>query len=156
MIRKLKYEHIKLTPFSKMRVDLAAQVMFNALFILTLCNPLTMFLSTQVLSDSVSKGLLLVCGEEASETARFVSMADRFFDALNVHNYSHGVRSLKPFQLPYTSSADMRLKVNSLQYYPCNTIKSVFHFIFCIYFAGLVVGNNIFGIFAGMGELCNE
>ena len=29
MIRKLKYEHIKLT-FSKMRVDLAAQVMFNA------------------------------------------------------------------------------------------------------------------------------
>ena len=108
MIRKLKYEHIKLTPFSKMRVDLAAQVMFNALFILTLCNPLTMFLSTQVLSDSVSKGLLLVCGEEASETARFVSMADRFFDALNVHNYSHGVRSLKPFQLPYTSRVVLR------------------------------------------------
>ena len=109
-----------------------------------------MYLSTQVLSNSVSKGLLLVCGD------RFVNMADRFFDALNVHNYSHGVRSLKPFQLPYTSSADMRLKVNSLQYYPCNTIKSVFHLILCIYLASLVVGNNIFGIFAGMGELCNE
>ena len=43
-----------------------------------------MYLSTQVLSNSVSKGLLLVCGD------RFVNMADRFFDALNVHNYSHG------------------------------------------------------------------
>lgn len=27
-VPKLKYEHIKLTSFSKMRVDLAAQVMF--------------------------------------------------------------------------------------------------------------------------------
>ena len=28
-VPKLKYEHIKLTSFSKMRVDLAAQVMFQ-------------------------------------------------------------------------------------------------------------------------------
>eukprot|EP00731_Ephydatia_muelleri_P032133 Em0023g640a len=63
-----------------------------------------------VLSETVSKGLLLVCGEEAFETSHFVNMADKFFDALNVHNFSHGIRGLKSFQLPYTSSTDVRLK----------------------------------------------
>ena len=42
----------------------------------------------------------------------FVNMADKFFDALNVHNFSHGIRGLKSFQLPYTSSTDVRLKVH--------------------------------------------
>ena len=65
----------------------------------------------QVLSESVSKALQLTGGEEASETARFVGMMDRFFDAVNVHNYSHGVHSRKMFQMPYTSSKDWRLKV---------------------------------------------
>lgn len=36
---------------------------------------------------------------------------DKFFDALNVHNFSHGAKSLKPFQMPYTSVDDFRLKV---------------------------------------------
>ena len=38
-------------------------------------------------------------------------MVDKFFDALNVHNYTHGVHSRKRFQMPYTSGEDMRLKV---------------------------------------------
>lgn len=59
LIHKIKKEHITLTSFSKMRVDLAD----------------------------------LVGGEEASETARFVSMVDKFFDTLNVHNYYHGTHS---------------------------------------------------------------
>ena len=67
--------------------------------------------NAQVLSESMSKALLLICGENASETAKFVGMADKFFDALNIHNYMHGVRKLKLFQAPYTSSEDMRLKV---------------------------------------------
>ena len=60
----------------------------------------------------MSKGLELVGGEEASETARFVGMIDQFFDALNVHNYHHGVHSRKPFQEPYTKGDDPRLKVH--------------------------------------------
>ena len=62
----------------------------------------------------MSKGLELVGGEEASETARFVSMMDQFFDALNVHNYHYGIRSRKPFQEPYTKGDDYRLKVCAL------------------------------------------
>ncbi|KAL5506287.1 hypothetical protein EMCRGX_G007900 [Ephydatia muelleri] len=88
ILPKLKFEHIYHTAFSKMKVDLAAQV----------------------LSESVSKALVLVCGDECNETSQFVEMMDKFLDALNVHNYSHGSRALKPFQLPYTSREDPRLR----------------------------------------------
>ena len=47
----------------------------------------------------MSQALHLTGGDEVSETAHFIGMMDRFFDALNVHNFSH--KALKPFQLPY-------------------------------------------------------
>lgn len=59
LIPKLKYEHIHLTSFSKMRVDLAAQV----------------------LSESVSKALEMTGGPDAAETARFAGMMDKFLTA---------------------------------------------------------------------------
>lgn len=104
LLPKLKLEHINLTPFSKMRVDLAAQVSsymhmnaaYHVLYIL------------KVLSESVSKALVLVCGDEVMETAHLAEMMDKFLDALNVHNFSHGVKSLKGF---HTSGEDHRLKV---------------------------------------------
>eukprot|EP00731_Ephydatia_muelleri_P018397 Em0011g437a len=88
MVPKLKYEHLHINSFSAMRVDLAAKV----------------------LSESVSHALHLRGGEEASETARFIGLKDNFFDCLNVHNFSHGARALKPFQMPYLSPTDFRLK----------------------------------------------
>ena len=51
--------------------------------------------SYQVLSESVSKAVFLTGGEEATETATFVAMVDKFFDCLNVHNYTHGIHSRK-------------------------------------------------------------
>ena len=65
----------------------------------------------QVLSESVSKALQIAVGSEAAETAKFVGMMDKLFDILNVHNYTHGLRARKPFQMPYTTSRDKRLKV---------------------------------------------
>lgn len=66
----------------------------------------------------MSKGLELaiyvVGGEEASKTARFVGMIDQFFDALNVHNYHHGMHSRKPFQEAYTTGDNPCLKVRVL------------------------------------------
>ena len=61
-----------------------------------------------MLSESVSHALHLTGGDEASETAHLM---DRFFDALDVHNFSHGANRLKPFQMPYTSQTDYQLKV---------------------------------------------
>uniref|UniRef100_A0A1X7SX00 Transposable element P transposase n=1 Tax=Amphimedon queenslandica TaxID=400682 RepID=A0A1X7SX00_AMPQE len=70
LLPRLKYEHLNLTNFSKMRVDLAANV----------------------LSESVSKALTLYGGEAAQETAHFVDIFDKFFDCLNVGNFTDGKR----------------------------------------------------------------
>ena len=64
-----------------------------------------------MLSESVSKALKLLGGEEASETSKFVEMMDKFFDCLNVHNYTHGLHARKQFQMPYISTKDKRIKV---------------------------------------------
>ena len=60
---------------------------------------------------SVAKGIMMIFGEEAAETVKFVSMMDKFFDCLNVHNCTSGKTKRKPFQAPYRSSGDFRLKV---------------------------------------------
>lgn len=43
----------------------------------------------QVLSDSVAKALPLTVGPEASETAQFASVFDKFVDILNVSNFTN-------------------------------------------------------------------
>ena len=77
-----------------------------------------MYIQMQVLSESVSKALKLTGGEKTQETARFTSFLDKFFDSLNVSNFCNGKKRRKPFQNPYRSSTDFRLKVNStLRFY---------------------------------------
>ena len=44
----------------------------------------------QVLSDSVSKALLLTGGEEAKQKAKFCDMFNKSFDCLNVSNFNDG------------------------------------------------------------------
>ena len=55
------------------------------------------------LSESVSKALYLAGGKEATETANFVAMVDKFFDSLNVYHYTHGIHSRKINQMLYTT-----------------------------------------------------
>ena len=47
-----------------------------------------------------------------SETVKFVKMMDHFFDCLNVTNLVTGKQKRKPFQDPYRSEEDFRLKVD--------------------------------------------
>ena len=63
------------------------------------------------MSQSVASGMKLSIGEEADETARFVEMCDKWFDAMNVHNYYEGIHTRKDFQKPYESAKDDRLVV---------------------------------------------
>ena len=69
----------------------------------------------QVLSKSVSDALSLFGGPEAEETAVFVDMFDKWFDAVNTCNFTDGQYQRKPFKNPYRLSAtgeeDFRLKV---------------------------------------------
>ena len=52
---------------------------------------------------------------EVQGTAEFVLMFDKFFDALNVSNFTNGTRYKKDFLHPYRHKEDKRLNV-SLSY----------------------------------------
>ena len=83
---KLTNEHIKLTPYSKINVRLAAQV----------------------LSSTVSKVLLAYGPPEAAETAHFYSLMDRSFDIMNIRNMQSQEFEQKPILAPFTSVNDPR------------------------------------------------
>ena len=50
-------------------------------------------------------------GRAVQDTAKFVSMVNKFFDCLNVNNYDSGRKERKVFKQPYRSGTDFRLKV---------------------------------------------
>ena len=107
IVKKLRYEHIHMTGFSKMRIDLVAQVWVYSTEPSLNC----IDYSFQVLSESVYTAMLLDNDPETVETRQFVCMFDRFFDCLNVCNFTNGKLNRKIFQQPYRSSSDFRLKV---------------------------------------------
>ena len=63
------------------------------------------------MSETVSKALLEVVGSKAEGTSEFISIVDKMFDCLNVHNLMEAKFKRKPFQSPYRSGEDWRLKV---------------------------------------------
>lgn len=69
-------------------------------------------LCMQVLSETVAKGLKFTFKEDAREAAVFVEKIDKFFDSLNVTNYTKCITTLKPFKMPYRSGDDFRMKVS--------------------------------------------
>ena len=87
MLNKLTSDHINLTPFSVMRVRLAAQV----------------------LSETVGSVLNSFGPADAVGTAKFCLMMDKFFDCLNVKNTMEYKVKQKPFLKLYTSVDDVRI-----------------------------------------------
>lgn len=56
----------------------------------------------------------MLTGEEAvSETVKFTALFDKFFDLLNVSNFTNGTHSRKPFKHPFRHAEDFRLDVCS-------------------------------------------
>ena len=113
MITKLKYE-VYLTSYSKMRVDLAAQVRSSLDSDFHPC-------MLQVLSNEVACGIRSTVGEVAEETAKFAEYFDKFFDCLNVSNPSVGKKSKNTFKNPYRKykdeeKEDFRPKVGHINY----------------------------------------
>jgi len=77
----------------------------------------------------VGNALALTGGDETLETSKFVCVFDKFFDALNVSNFTNGTRKRKPFQHPYRSADDFRLAVsfvaNKRKFLLCSSIFAV-------------------------------
>ena len=65
----------------------------------------------QVLSNTVSKAIETRGKAETEETAKFVDMFNKFFDCLNISNFTAGIQSRNPFKSPYCKDTDFRLKV---------------------------------------------
>ena len=72
------------------------------------CN---LYAHLQVLSNSISKALTLLVGDEATETAKFAEMFNKFFDCLNTSNFTVGKQQRNVFKNPYYSAEDFRLTV---------------------------------------------
>ena len=107
--RRLTYEHIHLTPYSKMKVNLAAQVCVYRIYVYIVFHFQNIL---QVLSNSVSCAFEMLKKEEFLETAKFCHMFDRFFDCLNTRRVGEGKEKRKPDLDPYTSDEDTRLTVS--------------------------------------------
>ena len=86
LLPKLTIEHIELKSYSKMRVNLAAQV----------------------LSSTMAAVLREFGPPEVAGTAMFCEMFDKFFDCLNVRSTKEGERKRKEFLMPYASVSDAR------------------------------------------------
>ena len=90
-----------------MRVDLAAQV---SQIIIGSFNCNCPFI--KVLSQSVATALRTYLKGESEETAKYLEMFDKFFDCLNVTNYTTCYIKRKYFQSPYRWNNDLRIQVN--------------------------------------------
>lgn len=112
LLPKLKLEHVKLTSFSRMRVDLAAQVSFLNTFLCTYIRIMVVLSIVQVLSQSVANAFSYFGDPDTTETQRFVSLFDKFFDCLNVRSTNEWISKRKPNLKPYTSPSDERLEVS--------------------------------------------
>ena len=66
------------------------------------------------MSNSVANALRLTGGEDAAATAEFVEYFDKFFDCVNVGDFTSGKRSRNSFKDPYRSGSDFRLKVGHM------------------------------------------
>lgn len=85
---KLKYSHINLGSYGKMRVKFA----------------------TQVASETVALGIEQEIGDEASETVKLIRLINKFFDIMNITNHQAAVRKRNPNLKPFMSPDDERLK----------------------------------------------
>ena len=88
LLPKITSDHIQLSSYSAMRVNLAAQV----------------------LSSTVAAVLKEFGSPDASETSNFCKMMDDFFDCLNVRSLKEHKLKRKPFLAPYTSVSGPRFE----------------------------------------------
>ncbi len=106
LIPKLTREHVYLNSYSRMKVNLAAQVSFSFNTSLSVASSK---LIIQVLSASVAHALDYYGDEATSETRKFVRYF--FFDCFNVRCISEAVHKRKPDLRPYRDPCDSRFTV---------------------------------------------
>lgn len=93
----------------------------------------------------MSIAMQLTGGPEAEKSAEFASVFDKFFDCLNVTNFTNGKYSRNAFKSPYYSGRDFRLRVR-LSYSLQQTIKLIMNIV--------VAQGRLSRLFRQMGTKC--
>ena len=71
----------------------------------------TSYSAPSPLSQTTAQALRLLLKDDAQETAHFLDKFNKYFDMLNVTNYTTCYEKRKIFQEPYRWANDARLKV---------------------------------------------
>ena len=93
---KLSKEHINLTSYSYMKVNLAVQI----------------------LSETVANALELTSRNTTVETVKFIRHMDKFFDIMNTRNFKESVKKKNENVKPFTSPDDPRLRYLTDEFLP--------------------------------------
>ena len=111
ILHKIKLEHIKLTSYSKMRVNLAAQVQQSIHTLIIVFTAIQFCVTTWVLSNTVANAFIREGKDYTKETAKFCQTFNKFFDCLNVRSLKECIHKRKPDMRPYNKKDDNRLVV---------------------------------------------
>jgi len=57
------------------------------------------------------------------QTVQFTALFDKYFDCMNVGNFTDGKHHRKQFQTPYRSTSDFRLKVHVAEMCICRSTQ---------------------------------
>lgn len=93
---KIRDEHLNLTAYSRMRVNLAAQVM----------------------SASVANLMMVDSPPECSETATYILLVNKFFDCMNCRSRREGHFKRNDNLLPYENTTDPRFDMLLNEFLP--------------------------------------
>ena len=93
---KLTKQHVNLTSYGYMKVNLAAQV----------------------LSTTVANALELVYKENTLETVKFIRHMNKFFDIMNTRNFKEALKKKNDNLKPFTAVDDPRLAYLTEEFLP--------------------------------------
>ena len=96
------------------------------------------------------KALLTFQGEEATETAKFAGMFDKFFDCLNTSNSYVGKHLINSFKNPYRRDSNGRVTDFRLEVSNIGRLNGHGKHVLT------VVGAVVLVLLRGMGEQCKE
>ena len=125
LVPKLTLGHINLTSYSRMRVDLAAQVITTYNILGSYCTK-----SLQVLSKTVADALEYCSDTDTFETERFIRTFDKFFDIMNTRCLEEGIQKLKPNLKAFETPDDPRLDVRQLITRPAKIGQKIWVLLF--------------------------
>ena len=125
-----------LNSYTRMRVNLAAQVIVKLLTVQCLASNGALYKqfihNQQVMSESVASALVFIDNDNTQQTRLFIRMVDRFFDYMNVKSPLMAQLKRKESIAPYRSPQDPRFEVSNPMHNMHTYVTSIMHYYFTV------------------------